>query len=168
MSRTEGPPSLQQICLQCLVVYKECLGDVGDIPVVLIWPVLKVCNAEELAAIEDATSEGGRSISGQLQHLWHALALRDFGGLPASQLQEQPEDREPACWRAMYLSLSKRHYDLTTGLSKRLRAMTEAEQAERQSRKVQVLDKPPPQKRRCTKSSPASPSGARTFIFKKV
>ena len=30
-------------------------GDVGDIPVVLIWPVLKVCNAEELAAIEDAT-----------------------------------------------------------------------------------------------------------------
>ena len=30
-------------------------GDVGDIPVDVIWSVLKICNAEELATIEDAT-----------------------------------------------------------------------------------------------------------------
>ena len=27
MSRTEGPTSLQHICLQCLAVYKHCLGE---------------------------------------------------------------------------------------------------------------------------------------------
>ena len=47
----------QDVCICCCARANTLLpaGDIGDIPVDIIWPVLKVCNAEELATIEDAT-----------------------------------------------------------------------------------------------------------------
>lgn len=33
-----------------------CTGDLGDVPVALLWVVLKQCTAEQLASIEDSTA----------------------------------------------------------------------------------------------------------------
>ncbi len=70
--------TLRALCLKVLLRYKQYLGmhqkvgrvtfgqhllqstsnpgDLGDVPVGLLWHVLKQCSAEQLAAIEDATA----------------------------------------------------------------------------------------------------------------
>lgn len=91
-----GPPSLQRLCLDALVRWKDCLGDVGSVPVWLLEEVLSTCTPQQLAHIEDATAAGsGRDLAPLTWPLWLSHLTSAFGApAPGAVLPALPETWE--------------------------------------------------------------------------
>lgn len=76
---------------------RDCLADIGWVPLDLLDDVLAACGPEQLATIEDATREGsGRDLAPLTWPLWRQHLLHTFGGAPTSgPLPPLPEAEEP-------------------------------------------------------------------------
>ena len=61
-------------------------GDVGDTPLELLEGVLDVCDAAQLAQIEDETRDGGRDVAPDLCPHWKRCLSQDYG-LPHPDVQ---------------------------------------------------------------------------------
>ena len=61
-------------------------GNIGDTLHLLQDGVLPLCNAQQLAQIEDETREGGREIAADLSPHWQRVAVEDYG-LPADDVE---------------------------------------------------------------------------------
>ncbi|KAK9816915.1 hypothetical protein WJX72_007051 [[Myrmecia] bisecta] len=183
--RRLGVVSLERTCLDVLTKYKAFLGDLGDVPVSLLEPVLAQCNAQELAQIEDDTCERGRDIGWDLWHLWYQLYVKDFGsaGAPAApplQPISTPADYghpelgvHPGDWRAVYEAKLEEIAIRREQLGQRLRSMWQAEGEAKQRRSVQVIEPRPLVKRRAgqgpaRQSLAASASSTGSRLFRKL
>ena len=70
-------------------------GDVGDTPLLLLEGVLDVCNAAQLAQIQDDTLAGGRDIAADLCQHWKRCVAQEFG---------LPPPYHPAClWHLLWI-----------------------------------------------------------------
>ncbi|GAB4821193.1 hypothetical protein N2152v2_008239 [Parachlorella kessleri] len=165
-----GPASLLDISRACLGRYRDCLEDVGFVPLDLLADVLAACSPEQLAQIEDGTLEGsGRDLAPLTWPLWLSHLTFKFGAPPPGALLpklpdtgEQPADppepgTRPAHYRQLYeqrlLELERRRE--VSG--KRLRQLWEQEASERQAKQIQVID---PLARKRPRTAAASPSSS--------
>lgn len=149
-----GPPPLLFTIQTALKALTPLLGDIGCVPVELLWSALSAAAPEELAAIEDATLTGvaSRDIRPATWPLWwrHCTA----GSLPSlTQLPAKlpplaapsapppataPRDAAPADWRTVYEGLARQLEERRSRLGHRLKQQREEEQRRKASRSIQA------------------------------
>lgn len=151
-----GVPSLKDICLSQLVAARSLLGDLGDVPVDLLTPVLSRCSAQQLAAVEDETRAGGRDLSSELEPHWQQLVEHRFPQAVAGGCR----DRGPqlsgghsisssgdgggcagraGAWRALYDTMAKEHAEKGQRIRDKVQRMFVQDRAARQQRCTQVI-----------------------------
>lgn len=125
---------LEQICNNLLIKYKAYLGDIGEMPLILLSHVLHACDSEDLLRIEEDTRSGGRTISSaELAVYWRRVFLEDFG-----RCGDNPED-----WKAAYLAKQCELEEKRARVGRKVRGMWEEEKKRKDLRCIQVIDKIP-------------------------
>mmetsp|Transcript_5865 Transcript_5865/g.10571 ORF Transcript_5865/g.10571 Transcript_5865/m.10571 type:complete len:319 (-) Transcript_5865:63-1019(-) len=111
-------PSLKTICTNLLIAVREDLRDVGEMPAVLLRPILTACSASQLRTVENETRLGsGRSLKWDTWDLWRRHHLNEFGppklGVKVPQIRlPKPSDYDklsrpadagaPGDWRELF------------------------------------------------------------------
>lgn len=72
--------------LSLSITLDELAGNIGDIELVFIGPVLQLCSAEDLARIEDSTERYGRRIAGELRPYWRRAYEAVYGELSPEEV----------------------------------------------------------------------------------
>lgn len=110
--------TLQETCLRVLFRHRDCLGaqlclheatqsiinsgDLGDVPIGILWPVLLRCSALQLASIEDATAYGDSTVLlvTTIAQVWRACpANRDMVPVAAAVCSQPRMARRRRCSR---------------------------------------------------------------------
>ncbi|KAK9901637.1 hypothetical protein WJX75_005972 [Coccomyxa subellipsoidea] len=163
-----GPPSLEILCYRSLVNHRNWLGDLGDIPLVLVHGILEVCSVEQLILIEDETRLGGRDIGTELSPYWKRHLIEKFG-LEALPTDAEHNNEGSTDWRSLYEWRWQEYEERTQALGQRLRHISAKCAEQKSSRTMQVLQKAP--RRQCARTSArfaAPPPSSRNRLLKKL
>ncbi|KAF9370748.1 hypothetical protein CPB97_002499 [Podila verticillata] len=123
-------PSLKEACLSTLERYIDCIEDIGVTPYYLIETVLRKCNAEQLARIEDHTEDLHESTD----ELWYLLATNEYKPLRDGS----PHYDQSGDWRSNYEAAKQEERERFERVGAKLRQSYSRLDKNRQGRSVIV------------------------------
>ncbi|KAF9330039.1 hypothetical protein BG006_006972 [Podila minutissima] len=123
-------PSLREACLSTLERYIDLIEDIGATPFYLIESVLRKCNAEQLARIEDHTEDLHESTD----ELWYLLATNEYKTLR----ERSPQYNQSGDWRSNYEAAKQEEKERFERVGAKLRQSYSRLDKNRQGRSVIV------------------------------
>jgi elongin-A len=137
-------PTLRTLALRLCIINANNFISLGDLPYVIVQPILQACSATQLARLEDQSPH----FRGDTQEIWKRLVTERF-----RQNVEKDEDED---WRAVYERLKLDESERLKSATARLRAKAGKIKEEKLARQIVVID---------PKKTPISPSRKRTNAF---
>lgn len=169
--------TLAQLATKKLIECKSSLGDIGDVPVNLLEPVLVECDADQLDRIESSTARGhsGRDLSVDTWPLWYrfvkesmsttlkkneildGIDRRDYGGPRvnvATPLRHVISGSVPVLdYKRLYKEIERKKKERLVKAGEALRAKFRVVKEQKMQRCVHVLDHSSSQEYRNAQSS---------------
>lgn len=169
-----GLESLKDICLKTLIDNREMLGDMGNVDGALLKQILVHCTAEKLARIEDTTREiSARDLSWDTWEIWLKLYEDKFGCVSsATKVPRLPKPQDTnksngfremlakgaGNYRQLYEQKLEEMRTKRKQIAARAKGIMEKQKLEKESRKVQILSGPVPNRGKSTLKSKTADS----------
>lgn len=124
--------SLEELAVHVLILWKHCIGTIGETPQDLLEPVFNHCTAPELAQIEDESRENGRQSPLDVDRHWRRCFAEDLG-----TLHRPPE---AASWRQAYQVQLAFLAEKRQRTVNKLRTLWDDAKKQKQERTLKVID----------------------------
>jgi elongin-A len=126
--RKQTLPTLRELALRICVINANNFASLGDLPYVLVKPILQACSATQLAVLEDQSHH----FRDDTQDIWQRHVSERF-----RYQFEKGDDEE---WRAVYERLKLDENQRLENASARLRAKNGKIKEEKLARQIVVID----------------------------
>lgn len=140
-------PSLVDLCVETAIDNVRYIGDVGATDSHLLERILPHCTVEQLMHIENATAE--RDLSPVTDTLWKKFYEAKFGTKSVDGVMERMGKYKVTFkWRQLYQAKLKDQDEAQQKSLERLAQSFKNQNAQKQSRQIQICTKVPPAKKR--------------------
>ena len=121
-------PTLRTLALRLCIVNANNFESFGDLPFILVQPILEACTATRLAYLEDQSPH----LRPDTQEIWRRLVSERF--------KTQFERRDGEDWRDVYQRLKLDESERLENAAARLRAKSGKLQEEKMAKQIVVID----------------------------
>jgi RNA polymerase II transcription factor SIII (Elongin) subunit A len=121
-------PSLRTLALRLCVTNANSILSLGDLPFILVHPILQACSATQLALLEDQSP----LLRQDTQEIWHRLVSERF--------RLDFDKREDEDWRDAYERLKLDEIERLKSATARLRAKNGKIKQEKMAKQIVVID----------------------------
>ena len=121
-------PTLRTLALRICTINANNFVSLGDLPFVLVEPILQACSATQLAVLEDQSPH----LRQDTQEIWHRLVSERF--------RRQFDKEEGEDWRDVYERLKLEERERLESATARLRAKNGKLKEEKMAKQIVVID----------------------------
>lgn len=128
MDRNTVVPTLRSLALHICVINANNFSSLGDLPFILVQPILQACSATQLASLEDQSPH----LAQDTQDIWYRLVKERF------RLQFEKSENEN--WRDVYERLKSEESERLESATARLRAKNGKIKEEKMAKQIVIID----------------------------
>ncbi len=121
-------PTLRSLALRLCIINANNFVSLGDLPFILVQPILQACSATQLAHLEDQSPH----LRPDTQEIWHRLVSERF--------KREFEKQDDEDWRDVYERLKLDESERLKSATARLRAKNGKIQEEKMAKQIVVID----------------------------
>ena len=121
-------PTLRTLALRLCIINANNFVSLGDLPFILVQPILQACSATQLALLEDQSPH----LRQDTQDIWHRLVSERF------RVQFEIEENED--WRDVYERLKFDENERLKNATARLRAKNGKIMEEKMAKQIVIID----------------------------